>query len=74
MNHIEISGVRVSTDHYIDGKRVSSNKKFTDISPIDGKVLGEVSAGGQTEVDMAVTAAGKAFPAWAALGSSPLST
>ena len=28
-NRISIKGVEVSTDHYINGKRVSSEKKFT---------------------------------------------
>ena len=67
-NTIRIDEFTVSTDHYIGGKRVSSDKKFTDVSPIDSRVLGEVSAGGQAEVDMAVAAAHDAFPAWAALG------
>ena len=68
MGEITIGEFRISTDHYINGKRVSSANTFTDISPIDGSVLGEVSAGGAKEVDMAVKAAQEAFPAWAALG------
>lgn len=68
MNFIQIGDVKISTDHYINGKRVASEKRFTDISPLDGAVLGEVSAGGQKEADMAVQAAKDAFPAWAALG------
>ena len=39
-----------------------------DFSPIDGRELGLVSAGGQKEADMAIAAAKAAFPAWAALG------
>lgn len=65
---IQIDEFSISPDHYINGKRVASATTFTDISPIDGRVLGEVSAGTQTEVDMAVAAAKDAFPAWAALG------
>lgn len=68
MNYITIGDVKISTDHYINGQRVESEKKFTDISPVDGRVLGEISAGGEREADMAVQAAGAAFPAWAALG------
>lgn len=68
MSTITIGDVQISTEHYIGGKRVASAKTFTDISPIDGAVLGEVSAGGQKEADMAVQAANEAFPAWAALG------
>ncbi|MDX1520646.1 MAG: aldehyde dehydrogenase family protein, partial [Anaerolineae bacterium] len=68
MNTIQIGEVTISTDHYIGGKRVVSEKTFTDISPIDQSVLGEISAGGPEEVDLAVQAARDAFPAWAALG------
>jgi len=63
-----VAGVDISPDHYIDGKRVSSPAKFTVISPIDESVMGEVSAAGPQEVEMAVQAAKKAFPEWAALG------
>lgn len=68
MNKISINEYQISPNHYINGKRVASPRTFTDISPIDGRVLGEVSAGGQAEVDAAVAAAKAAFPAWAALG------
>lgn len=65
---IRIAGVEVSPDHYIGGKRVSSESTFQVISPIDESMLGEVAAGTQHEVDLAVQAAKNAFPAWAALG------
>ncbi len=68
MSFIQIGDVKISTEHYIDGKRVGSEQTFTDISPIDGAVLGEIARGGQKEADMAVAAAKAAFPAWAALG------
>ncbi len=68
MGEITIDEFTISTDHYIGGERIASEKTFTDISPIDGRVLGEISAGGQKEVDLAVQAAQDAFPAWAALG------
>jgi acyl-CoA reductase-like NAD-dependent aldehyde dehydrogenase len=58
----------VSPDHYIGGERVSSARTFTDISPIDGSVIAEVSRAGEEEVDRAVRAARDAFPGWAALG------
>jgi len=67
---INVAGVEVSPDHYIGGKRVSSDSTFQVISPIDESVLGEVAAGGQKEVDLAVQAAKEAFPAWAALGAA----
>jgi betaine-aldehyde dehydrogenase/5-carboxymethyl-2-hydroxymuconic-semialdehyde dehydrogenase len=64
----EVAGVRVSTDHLIGGERVASAERFDDLSPIDGRVLARVSAGGPDEAAAAVAAAGAAFPAWAALG------
>ena len=64
----KVAGVEVSTAHYIDGKRVESQKKFPNCSPIDGKHLADMSAGGANEIDAAVTAARRAFPQWAALG------
>lgn len=66
---VTVAGVTVSTDHWIDGKRVASPRTFEDRSPIDGSHLADVSAGGVAEIDAAVAAARRAFPAWAALGS-----
>src|SRR5262245_3614352 len=63
-----VAGVEVSTAHWIDGKRVPSNRTFDDVSPIDGSHLANVSAAGAEEADAAVAAARRAFPAWAALG------
>ena len=67
MTTIEVEGVHVDTRHWIGGERVASERTFSDISPIDETVLGEISAGGAAEVDQAVAAARAAFPAWAAL-------
>lgn len=63
-----IAGVKVSTDHWIADERVPSTNRFAVRSPIDGSHLADVSAGGPQEVDAAVAAARRAFPAWAALG------
>ncbi|HEX4111831.1 MAG TPA: aldehyde dehydrogenase [Stellaceae bacterium] len=63
-----IAGVDVSTAHWIGGRRIPSNRTFEDFSPIDGRHLANVSAGGADEADAAVAAARRAFPAWAALG------
>ncbi|MEV5574058.1 aldehyde dehydrogenase [Spirillospora sp. NPDC052269] len=66
-----IAGVTVDTGHWIGGERVPSvgtgdvPETFTDVSPIDERPLAEVSSGGAREVDAAVDAARKAFPAWA---------
>ncbi len=67
-NRVEVAGVAVSTDHYIGGERVASAERFPDISPIDQRVIAEVSRATADDVDKAVRAAHDAFPAWAALG------
>ena len=69
MTSIEVAGVQVDTRHYIGGQRVASAETFTNTSPIDGSFLGEFARGGKTEVDLAVEAARKAFPAWRDLGA-----
>ena len=67
-NAAEVAGVTVSTDHFIGGERVASAERFDDISPIDGRVIARVSAGGAAEAEQAVAAAAGAFEQWAALG------
>jgi betaine-aldehyde dehydrogenase/5-carboxymethyl-2-hydroxymuconic-semialdehyde dehydrogenase len=67
---IEIAGVLVSTEHWIDGRRVESPETFTDISPIDERPLGEIARGGAAEADLAIAAAERAFPGWATLGTT----
>ena len=67
-NRVEVGGVSVSTDHFIGGERVASSDRFEDISPIDQRVLAEVSRASAEDVDRAVRAAHEAFPAWGALG------
>jgi acyl-CoA reductase-like NAD-dependent aldehyde dehydrogenase len=69
MTTAKVAGVDVSTAHYIDGRRVESQRKFPVASPIDGTHLANVSAGGAAEIDRAVGAARRAFPGWAALGA-----
>jgi aminomuconate-semialdehyde/2-hydroxymuconate-6-semialdehyde dehydrogenase len=67
---VQVEGVEVATDHFIDGRRVGGEARFEVRSPIDwdGWELADVAAGGAAEVDLAVAAARRAFPAWAALG------
>jgi acyl-CoA reductase-like NAD-dependent aldehyde dehydrogenase len=67
---VEVEGVRVPLDHYIDGQRVPSRERFEVRSPIDWTnwKLAEVAAGDKRAVDAAVRAARRAFPQWAALG------
>ncbi|MGW5755212.1 aldehyde dehydrogenase [Nocardia rhamnosiphila] len=64
MNFAHIDGIVVSTDHWINGERVSSARRFDDHSPIDGALLARVSRGGAAEADLALAAAAKAFPEW----------
>jgi betaine-aldehyde dehydrogenase/5-carboxymethyl-2-hydroxymuconic-semialdehyde dehydrogenase len=64
----DVDGVMVSGDHYIDGQRVSSPETFTTHSPMNwNRVLGDIARGDKNTADLAVAAAEKAFPAWAAL-------
>ncbi|MFE9642844.1 aldehyde dehydrogenase [Streptomyces sp. NPDC006365] len=65
-DNITVAGVTVDTRQWIGGRRVASADTFTDLSPIDGSVLGEISRGTPAEADAAVAAAQAAFPAWAA--------
>lgn len=67
-NTVNVAGVEVSTDHWIDGRRVSSSERFENVSPVDGSHLANVASAGKAEVDQAVDAARRAFPGWAALG------
>ena len=67
MTTITIAGVDVDTRHWIGGTRVASPDTFDDVSPVDGRVLGQISRGGKAEADAAVAAARAAFPAWAAM-------
>ncbi|EYT79690.1 betaine-aldehyde dehydrogenase [Streptomyces sp. Tu 6176] len=61
-----VAGVAVDTRHFIGGERIASTETFTDVSPIDGSVLAEISRGTAMEAAAAVAAAKAAFPAWAA--------
>ncbi len=42
---VNVAGVEISPDHYINGKRVKSKDRFLDRSPIDGSALAEIAAG-----------------------------
>ncbi len=53
--------------HYIDGAGVQgSGARFEVIEPASGQPLGEVHDATREELDLAVAAARRAFPAWAA--------
>ncbi len=67
---LEVAGVSVSPDHYIDGRRVASTETFELFSPIDQRPLGRISEGSDSDVQAAIAAAQQAFPAWSALGAA----
>jgi 5-carboxymethyl-2-hydroxymuconic-semialdehyde dehydrogenase len=52
--------------HLIGGKKVASasGATFTNNSPIDGRVLGEVASGASEDIDAAAAAAKEAFATW----------
>jgi len=54
-------------EHLIDGKAASGRDYFETVNPATQDVLAEVARGGAEEVNAAVAAAKRAFPAWAAL-------
>ncbi len=52
--------------HLIDGREVEGRDYFETVNPATQEVLAEVARGGAGEVNAAVAAAKRAFPAWAA--------
>src|SRR5438067_1300169 len=52
--------------HIIAGKAVAGTNHSPVFNPATGEQSARVASGGAAEVDLAVTAAGAAFPAWAA--------
>jgi aminomuconate-semialdehyde/2-hydroxymuconate-6-semialdehyde dehydrogenase len=62
-----VEGIEVSTDHWIEGRRVPSSDTFTDVSPIDEEPIAEVARGGASEADQAVMAARAATGTWGAM-------
>ena len=66
---LDIAGIRVSPDHYIDGRRVASTETFELHSPIDQRLLGRIAEGTAEHVQAAIQAAQLAFPAWSALSA-----
>lgn len=64
---LDIAGIAVSPDHYINGQRVASAGRFSLHSPIDQRLLGHVCEGGEAEVEAAIAAAAQAFAAWSAM-------
>jgi 5-carboxymethyl-2-hydroxymuconic-semialdehyde dehydrogenase len=67
---LDVCGVAVSPDHYIDGQRVASSETMDLFSPIDQRPLGRIAEGMAEHVEAAIVAAQRAFPAWSALSAS----
>ena len=66
-NFLQLAGTPVSTDHYIDGQRVSSPHRFDLHCPIDQSLLGQVAEGEAEHVEAAIQAAQRAFVNWSAM-------
>lgn len=67
---LNVAGVEVSPDHYINGQRVASTSRFDLHSPIDQRLLGQICEATDVEVDAAIRAAADAFGAWSSLGAA----
>lgn len=71
MGHIDISGVAVPDNHYVDGGWMGSQTTFPVRSPLDwNRPLGELSLGTIETGATAIEAARRASLAWAAIGAS----
>jgi len=66
---LDVAGIAVSPDHFINGRRVASAETFELRSPIDQQLLGQISEGQAEHIEAAIVAAGKAFAAWSALSA-----
>jgi len=56
----------IETRAFIDGQWIAAEATFEVVNPADGNVIAEVADLGAAETRMAITAAHRAFPAWAA--------
>ncbi len=52
------------TESFIDGASVLSAEQYDNINPATGRAIGPVARGGAQEIDLAVSAARRAFPGW----------
>ncbi|MEY3605097.1 MAG: hypothetical protein RIQ49_2129 [Pseudomonadota bacterium] len=68
--HLQVDGVEVLPQHYIDGTRVASPRSFEVFSPIQQQRLGEVCEADDEQIASAIDAAQRAFPGWAALSAA----
>ncbi|MEM8815924.1 MAG: aldehyde dehydrogenase family protein [Pseudomonadota bacterium] len=65
--HRRAQSLRADGNHFIDGLSVASQdgRLFDVVNPATGAAHVQAARGSREDVDTAVTAAGKAFPAWA---------
>ncbi len=56
--------------NYIDGRQVAAEEFLDDVDPATGQVYARVASSDGGDVDRAVAAAMRAFPAWAAAGAT----
>jgi aminomuconate-semialdehyde/2-hydroxymuconate-6-semialdehyde dehydrogenase len=63
-NTATVAGVEIDLDHFVGGRRLASKRRFTNLSPIDERLLGEVSQADESDVGLAVEAALGAFEKW----------
>ncbi len=67
MSRVTVEGVKISPDHYIGGKRVSSPSTFEVRSPLDWSLkLAGIARGDESTARIALDAASAAAPGWAA--------
>ena len=67
---LDVAGVAVSPDHFIDGQRVASPETLELFCPIDQRLLGRIAEGRAEHVEAAINAALRTFPAWSALSAA----
>ena len=71
---ITVDRLRLQTPDklFIDGEFVDAldGSTFVDINPHDGSALGDVAQAGEADVDRAVAAARRAFPAWSRMAAA----
>ncbi|OFI39291.1 aldehyde dehydrogenase PuuC [Arthrobacter sp. SW1] len=67
--HARAEALAIDGRAFIDGRRTASARTRPTISPVDGRTLAELGACGADDVDRAVAAARRAFPAWSRMGA-----
>ena len=58
---LDVKGHAVPQGHYINGSWIGGQERYAVFSPIDGKILGEMPAGTEADVQGAIASAHSAF-------------